>query len=189
VKEKDKEQQKVQEEKDIKKEDKEKYKEKEIEKENDKEKPVMDSNNTPTEGDEGHKEEHPVEERKRGRKRKRERKKEPYRPGGKYYHANNRPQTSGPFGGLTFRLGKSIDKPDLAEKIVQNGGVVLQYTTKHTTHYLTTLHEYEDKGSQILSAIKKLIYIVSEDFVHDSVSAGRKLNEKEYIIDKMVDKG
>jgi len=43
------------------------------------------------------------------------------------------PASSGCFDGLTFRLGKSVDRPDLNEKIVENGGVVLQYTTKHVS--------------------------------------------------------
>jgi hypothetical protein len=94
-----------------------------------------------------------------------------------------KPTSGGCFDGLTFRLGKSVDRPDLIEKIVENGGVVLQYTTKHTTHYLATKDEYDEKGPQILAATKRPIFIVSEQFVHDSVKNNKKVAEITFLLD------
>jgi len=48
---------------------------------------------------------------------------------------------------------------------------------------LATKDEYEEKGPQILAAIKRPIFIISEQFVHESVKNNKKAAEIGYLLD------
>jgi hypothetical protein len=54
-----------------------------------------------------------------------------------------------------------------------------------TTHYLTTLDEYTDGGPHISAAIKKPIFIVGPEFVHDCIKENRRVSEEPYRVDKI----
>jgi hypothetical protein len=48
---------------------------------------------------------------------------------------------------------------------------------------LATKDEFEEKGPQIMAAIKRPIFIVAEQFVHESVKSSKKVSEVSYLLD------
>jgi len=87
----------------------------------------------------------------------------------------------GIFSNLTFRISKGVaSADDLASLITRHGGMVLQYTTKHTTHYIATEEEYDEFGPQLQAALKRQLPIISSQFVYDSIEQGKKLEETAY---------
>jgi nicotinamidase-related amidase len=52
-----------------------------------------------------------------------------------------------------------------------------------TTHLVTTAQEVENKTQKVISALRKTnVFIVNDNFIHDSVQQGHKADERPYIL-------
>jgi hypothetical protein len=89
----------------------------------------------------------------------------------------------GIFEGLVFRISKQVDDAEnLAAQVVAHGGVVLQYTTKHTTHFVATQDEFDEYAAPIQAAVKRQLPIVSHHFIVESTKAARRLQEADFLL-------
>jgi len=90
------------------------------------------------------------------------------------------------FDGIVFTLlGSSFKKTDtqakLKELIEENSGQVLSSISAKVTHLITTPEDTTNATSQkVIQAVDKNIFILNEDFIHDSITASKKEDENKY---------
>jgi len=95
-------------------------------------------------------------------------------------------KTSSLFEGLNFTLcGKAFKKTntqaELKKLIEEHSGSVLSSLSAKVTHVVTTLeeapHQQKAKDAKV-----KGVFVLNEDFIHDSIAAAKKEDENKYVL-------
>jgi len=91
---------------------------------------------------------------------------------------------SGILRGVCVSFGKVTDPVELKNLVQYHGGSVFEYVTKSVTHVVCgeDTESVAASNSKIQSAASKQLPAVSEKLIYDSISSGRLLPEKGYLV-------
>lgn len=88
---------------------------------------------------------------------------------------------------LSGTLTKTRD--EISTLIEENGGTVASSVTKKVTHLITTEEDFAAASNKVETAKKNGIFIVNEDWLHDSIKDGSAKDEKKYSLEEEEGKG
>lgn len=86
------------------------------------------------------------------------------------------------FADKVFALSGTLTKTrdEITGLLEDNGGTCASSVTKKVTHLVSTSEDFAASSSKVETAKKNGIFIVSEDYIHDSIKEGAAVKEEKY---------
>eukprot|EP01105_Mastigella_eilhardi_P000258 TRINITY_DN1033_c0_g1_i1.p1 TRINITY_DN1033_c0_g1~~TRINITY_DN1033_c0_g1_i1.p1 ORF type:complete len:239 (+),score=96.24 TRINITY_DN1033_c0_g1_i1:71-718(+) len=70
----------------------------------------------------------------------------------------------------------------LLSKVMEHGASVASSVTRKVTHLVSTQEDVDEGSPRVNAALRKKIFIVSEQFVNDSIKKNEKQKEEDYLL-------
>ncbi|KYQ94403.1 poly(ADP-ribosyl)transferase [Tieghemostelium lacteum] len=94
--------------------------------------------------------------------------------------------TTSIFKGIVFNFSGTFSVPQgkLSKLVESYGGASASSLNKSVTHFVTNAESVKQKSkATVLKAIEQKLIIVGEQYIHKCIEAGKKLDEKDFILD------